>query len=423
MKNANLSTKLLMAAVILTVLCYFCINLTAFFSDPFSTTVAYSYTNNHAVTVSGYVVRDEAPIEGAGDLVYFSRGEGERVSKGGSVALVYENRQVLDDANTVRNLEEQLAQLRYAKSLASGVYSTVALDKNVNEALSTFHASRTRNHINSSIDAAAALRSAVLRYSYAYSGTGDLDSSITAMENRIAELTASISGSTTSIRATSSGLFSSLVDGYESVLTPEVLMTMTVDDYRGITPAPASGMGKLVYGSRWYFVTLLRESDAKGISAGQMVTLRFQSGLDRDLSLTVDRVSNARGGQVLVVLSSDQNLNLITLLRRQNAQLIFESYTGLRVPRSAVRIVWETVKDEQGNPVMNADGTEKKTQVYGVYTRWGNSARFKKVEILWQEDEYMLVRSLQENDAARRLRAGDEVITAAEDLYDGKVIE
>lgn len=423
MKNSNLSTKLLMTAIVLTVLCYFGINLVAYFSDPFTTTVAYSYTNNHAVTVSGYVVREEAPIEGEGELVYFSRGEGERVSKGGSVALVYDNRQALDDANTVRNLEEQLQQLRYARSLASGIQSTVSLDKNVNDALAAFHAARARDHVGSASDAASQLRSAVLRYSYAYSGTEDLDSSIAAMESRIAELSESISGATRSVRAPDSGLFSSLVDGYESVLTPETLTTMTVDDYRDIKPAPVSGMGKLVYGSRWYFVTLLRETDAKNVAKGQTVTLRFQSGLDMDLSLTVDRVSSADGGQVLVVLSSSENLNLTTLLRRQNAQLIFESYSGLRVPRSAVRIVWETVTDEQGNPVLNADGTEKKTQVYGVYTRWGNSARFKKVEILWQEDEYMLVRSLQEGDMARRLRAGDEVITAAEDLYDGKVIE
>ena len=423
MKNNNLSTKLLMAFLLLTVLFYFGINLAAYFSDPFSTTVAYSYTNNHAVTVSGYVVREEVPLSGGGELVYFSRGEGERVSKGGSVALIYDSQQALNDANTVRNLEEQLSQLYYARSLAAGVHSTTSLDKEVNAALAAFHTARSRGNLGALTDAAGDLRSSVLRYSYAYSGTEGLESSIAAMESRIAELTASVSGATVAVRASDSGLFSSLVDGYEGVLTPDTLKTMTPQDYRTITPAAAEGMGKLVYGSTWYYVTLLREADAKGLETGDDVTLRFQTGLDRDLTLTVDRISEAEGGQVLVVLSSRENLNLITLLRRQNAQLIFESYTGLRVPRSAVRIVWETVKDEQGEPVLNADGTEKKTQVYGVYTRWGNSARFKKVEILWQEDEYMLVRSLQEGDVARRLRAGDEVITAAEELYDGKVIE
>ena len=423
MKNTNLSTKLMMAAILLTVLFYFGINLAAYFSDPFSTTVAYTYTNNHAVTVSGYVVRQEEPLTGENDLVYFSRGEGERVSRGGSVALIYDTQQALNDANTIRNLEDQLSQLLYARSLAAGIHSTGSLDSEVNAALTAFHAARADSSVSHVSDAAAALRSAVLRHSYAYAGTSDLDQSIAAMEERIATLSASISSATTTVRAPRSGLFSSLVDGYETVLTPEILKTMTPEDYRAIAPAAADGMGKLVYGSKWYFVTLLREADTKGLSEGQAITLRFQSGLDRDLSLSVDRISSADGGQQLVVLSSNENLNLTTLLRHQNAQLIFGSYTGIRVPRSAVRIMWEAVTDENGQPILNEDGTEKTTQVYGVYTLWGNSARFKKVEILWQENEYMLVRSLQENDVSRLLRSGDEVITAAEDLYDGKVIE
>lgn len=423
MKNTNLSTKLMMAAILLTVLFYFGINLTAYFSDPFSTTVAYTYTNNHAVTVSGYVVRQEEPLTGEDDLVYFSRGEGERVSRGGSVALIYDTQQALNDANTIRNLEDQLSQLLYARSLAAGIHSAGSLDSEVNNALAAFHAARADSNVNHVSDAAAALRSAVLRHSYAYAGTSDLDRSIAAMEEHIATLSASVSSATTTVRAPRSGLFSSLVDGYETVLTPEILETMTPEDYRAITPAAADGMGKLVYGSKWYFVTLLREADAKALSEGQSISLRFQSGLDRDLPLSVERISSAEGGQQLVVLSSNENLSLTTLLRHQNAQLIFASYTGIRVPRSAVRIVWETVKDENGQPILNEDGTEKMTQVYGVYTLWGNSARFKKVEILWQENEYMLVRSRQENDASRLLRSGDEVITAAEDLYDGKVIE
>ena len=88
-----------------------------------------------------------------------------------------------------------------------------------------------------------------------------------------------------------------------------------------------------------------------------------------------------------------------------------------------MRIVWETVTDENGDPVLNADGSVRQSQVYGVYCMWGNTARFKRVNILWQEDEYMIVASAQDDDALRRLRAGDQVITAAEDLYDGKVIE
>ena len=423
MKNTNLSTKLMMAAIVLTVLVYFGANLASYFIDPFSTTVAYQYTSENAVTVSGYVVREEIEIGADGDLIYYTRSEGERVSKGGDVAIVYSNEQALRDANELRTMEHQLEQLLYAQSLAGSIQSTGSLDKEVSAALSAFQAARAGGNLKHATDAAQTLRAAILRQSYAYTGTDELDRSIAELRSEIKALTATVSGSTKTVRAPRSGLFGSLVDGYESVLPPKSLANMTPEDYRDLAPEETTGVCKLVYGSKWYFVTLMRANDAKKLAAGGRVLLRFQTGLDRDLTLTVERISAEDSGQCLVVLSSEEGLNLTTLLRHQNAQIIFEQYSGIRVPRSAVRIVWETVTDADGNPVLNADGTEKQRQVYGVYCMWGSTARFKKVNILWQEDEYMIVESVDADDPLRRLRAGDQVIIAAEDLYDGKVIE
>lgn len=423
MKNTNLSTKLMMAAILLTVLVYFGANLISYFVDPFSTTVAYSYTGENAVTVSGYVVREEIPITADGDTSYFIRSEGERVSKGGKIALMYSNAQALQDANELRALEEQMEQLRYAQTLVGSIQSTGALDEEVSTALTVFQTRRAQGSLSAASDACEAVRAAILRHSYAYTGTDELGDTIAALQDEIDALNASVSGATMAVCAPKSGLFSSLVDGYESVLTPESLADMTAEDFRGLAPGEKEGVCKLICGSKWYFVTLMLASDTKNLAVGEHVMLRFQTGLERDLSLTVERIGGEDGGQRLVVLSSQENLSLTTLLRHQSAQLIFARHNGIRVPRSAVRIIWETVTDAEGNPVLNADGTEKQQQVYGVYCMWGNTARFKKVNILWQEDEYMIVESAQADDPLRRLRAGDQVITAAEDLYDGKVIE
>ena len=70
----------------------------------------------------------------------------------------------------------------------------------------------------------------------------------------------------------------------------------------------------------------------------------------------------------------------------------------------------------------NEDGTTQETQVQGVYCLVGREARFKPVEVVWQEEDYMLVRPAEGTGESRRLRSGDTVIIAAVDLYDGKVI-
>ena len=259
------------------------------------------------------------------------------------------------------------------------------------------------------------LRSAILKRSFAFSGTETLEATISSLQQQITTLTASAGAGTTAITAPSAGLFSSMVDGYESVLLPENLAGMTPTDYRAIAPqAVSNACGKMIYGTSWSFVTVMRTEDMGKMTEGDTVSLRFQNGLNRDITMTVSSISKEEGGQKVVVLSTDSYLNLTTLLRHQNAQIIFNSYSGLRVPRSAVRILTETVTDE--------DGTELTEKTTGVYCLWGSAARFKPVDIVWQEDSYILVTPAEGATSTRTLRAGDEVITAAEDLYDGKVV-
>lgn len=425
MKTGTLATRLTLAAILLTVLIYFGVNVAAYFNDPFTTTLAYGYTSESAVTVAGYVVREEEVLTGQGDLIYVSRREGEKVSQGGTVALIYPSQEALDNANTLRDLEEQLQQLLQARNLTGGTLATARLDEAVSASLVDFRSELAQGSLEGASSAGETLRSAVLQRSYAYTGTEALEASIASLQAQVSDLTAAGSGGATRITAPQGGIFSSLVDGYETVLTPDMLEDMTCQDYRDLPAAAGGGgsVGKMIYGTEWYYVTLMRTDDMGSLKVGDSVTLRFQTGLDRDLTMTVERISDEDSGQRLVVFSSSRYLNLTTLLRHQNAQIIFDSYTGIRVPRSAVRILWEGVTDEDGEVVYRTDGTPEQEQVVGVYCLWGTTARFKPVDVVWQGEDYILVTPAEGTTGTRVLRDGDQVITAAEDLYDGKVIE
>ena len=424
MKTGTLATRLTLAAILLTVLIYFGVNVAAYFNDPFTTTLAYGYTSESAVTVAGYVVREEEVLTGQGDLIYVSRREGEKVSQGGTVALIYPSQEALDNANTLRDLEEQLQQLLQARNLTGGTLATARLDEAVSASLVDFRSELAQGSLEGAASAGEALRSAVLQRSYAPPATEPREAPIPPPQPQAGAPPAAGSGGATRITAPQGGIFSSLVDGYETVLTPDMLEDMTCQDYRDLPAASGGGsVGKMIYGTEWYYVTLMRTDDMGSLKVGDSVTLRFQTGLDRDLTMTVERISDEDSGQRLVVFSSSRYLNLTTLLRHQNAQIIFDSYTGIRVPRSAVRILWEDVTDEDGEVVYRTDGTPEQEQVVGVYCLWGTTARFKPVEVVWQGEDYILVTPAEGTTGTRVLRDGDQVITAAEDLYDGKVIE
>ena len=130
--------------------------------------------------------------------------------------------------------------------------------------------------------------------------------------------------------------------------------------------------------------------------------------------MTVERVGDPEGGRCTVVLSTDKHLSETTLLRRQTVELVFQSVTGVRVPKQALRVAGQTVTDEE-------TGEESTVQVTGVYTLVGEQVEFKPVTVLEQGDTFVLVEAAGSGRAA--LQPGDVVVVAAEDLYDGKVIQ
>lgn len=105
MKEKTLGTKLLLAAVTLGVLAYFSIQAVRYFGDPLTTTIAYQYQVEMSTVLSGYVVRDEAILtDDTSGLLQLQRAEGERISDGGVVALVYADQATLDRQKEIQSL-------------------------------------------------------------------------------------------------------------------------------------------------------------------------------------------------------------------------------------------------------------------------------------------------------------------------------
>ena len=115
MKRENLGTKLLMAAVTLGVIAYFGVGIFNYFEDPLSTTLAYTYEVSQGVDVTGFLVREESvlPDEDTG-VLRLSRTEGEKVSKGGTVATIYADADALSRQREVDELSTLIEQLQYA---------------------------------------------------------------------------------------------------------------------------------------------------------------------------------------------------------------------------------------------------------------------------------------------------------------------
>ena len=63
------------------------------FREPCTTPFVYAYTRNGSVETDGLIVRQEQVLPGAQGSLDVTRGEGEKVGKGQTVALVYRDDQ------------------------------------------------------------------------------------------------------------------------------------------------------------------------------------------------------------------------------------------------------------------------------------------------------------------------------------------
>ena len=416
MKKKRGLGKVLMAAAMLGVVAYFAVGILGYFEDPLATTLAYSYSVSQGVDVTGYVVRQELvlPDEDAG-VLRLTRDEGEKVSRGGTVAAIYADSDSLRRQTEVDELENRLEQLRYARDAALADEVALKLDSQITAALLDHRREVEAGQLRDAEDAGAKLRSLILKRDYTHTDAENLESRIAALEGEAAEKKAQVSASLRRVTAPKAGIWSAAVDGYENVLTPERVLAMTPGEFSGLSAdgAALSNTGKLILGDKWYFAAVVSEAEARSLKREETLFLRFTKEAERDLPVAIAYISEAEGGRCLMVLEGEQYLQELTMLRQQRAQIVTGTVEGLRVPKEALHA--EKTSSTQ-------EGTAK-TERAGLYCVVGMEARFKPVKVIYSGESFVIVEPDAAPDQEKlRIRPGDEVIVQARGLYDGKVV-
>lgn len=418
MKNNSPGTKLLMFVVSLALASYFGVQVYRYFMDPLSTTMAYSYQVEEEVSLSGYVVREELvlPNEDSG-MLRLDRMEGERVSAGGTVATVYADQTSLNRQEEIKTLTSRIEQLQYAQEAALGAEVALRLDNQIMQRILEYRGAVTAEKSHDAEMQGNELRALVLKRDYTSAEGVDLTQEIDTLKAQLQELKKLSSGSVRRVTSPVSGLYSAVVDGYETVLTPQSAAALTPTQFSQIQPLEAaSRTGKVVLGDSWYYTAVVTAEQAERMQEAKGgLSLRFTKGVERDLSVTIHAVGPEENGKCVVMLRGNTYLQEVTMLRRQSAQVIFNTIEGIRVPKDGLRIRTQTVETE--------DGEEEEVTTTGIYCVVGMEARFKPVEVLYSGEGFALVKGVAPADQESRwLRPGDEVIISARDLYDGKVV-
>lgn len=421
MKQGKPLIAFIMFTIAVALAVYFGLHVFDTLNDPFTTTMAYTYTAYDSVEADGLLIRKEQVLPAQNGIVDVTRGEGEKVGVGQTVALVYRDTQAQSDQAELDALAMEIELLEYAVTDSGGLQSAARLDESILQSVVALRSSTALRDYAQLEEQVINVKSNVLKRGYTYGDgltSADLTQRLQELKSQYSTLRHQTSSATTKITANQSGIFSTLIDGYETVLNPETVFQLTPSTLKtmleGGGTLNSGGIGKLITSSRWYFAAALPTDVADRLKTGESETLRFTGDFTQDVDMRVEKIGSPEGDETLVVFSSDRYLARTTLLRQQTGELIFDSWSGLRVPKEAVRMVKVSYEDQETKKQLEENRL-------GVYVLLGGRAEFKPVEVVTEGSDYYVVRATSTESTA--FRAGDEVIVRATGLYDGQLLE
>ena len=389
--------------LLIAVLGYLALQTYTIFHRTYKTETAIAYTMSDNITLKGVAVFQAVDVPGSGNLGYVVQ-DGERVSAGTILAEQYTD----DSQGTMR---EQLDRLDRAISLLTKSENSAGSDLSV---LTTQTRTALYNLLDQiDMDSYSTIQDAAEDFLLAQNklqiSTGQADGFGDVLANLQSErdgLAAQLNGLQT-IEADTNGYFVSSVSAAPVVRDTAELDAMSLADLQnmidaGQTPSNDGLAGHIVTGFSWRFYAVCSADLAARLSGLTRVSISVPGKQEEPLAATVvDVTADEETGLARVVLECRSINAQVLCLNYEEAEVSLHTYQGIRIDRSALHIV---------------NGQR------GVYVKYGDLQRFRRITILYEDDNYILVPEDGEVGSDNELRLYDEVIVEGSNLQDGKLL-
>lgn len=361
------------------------------------------------IKTTGFAVRDEAVLpdfQGGGYIVY-KLANGEKVSKGGVIAQIYNNSH---DALLDCELDKISGEVRMLDGLcridALNLKSPDVLDSGINEEISKLRINAAQNDYPGMFDRKNELVKIMSEKRMSMGKNEDISGRIESLKGREKELKESFSGEKKCIYSPSAGCFVNFLDGYESCVDYNDVKNSAIGDTKvenigGQTPRDC--IGKLINSGDWYILCRVCNEDAERIKKGGDCKISFVSEGAEDIACTVHDVKDTGESEKNVIFCCNNMNEEILNFRKGPIVIKNNEYYGYKIKKGAV---------------CYKDG------IMGVNIKCGNVISFRRINVLYSNNEYV-VASEKANDETDipYLKAGDNIVTEGKDLFDGKFIK
>lgn len=400
---------------------------------------AYMDTFSESVTLDAYVLRRERVISaGADGTVNYLVRDGEKVSVGEDLADICRGGSA-GIRERIGEIDDMIKALTAVE--ASAAYSSTSdatnIEARIRELLYSVSAGVATNDMMSATAVAEEMKAQLNRHAIVTGKIDGFGDRIEALKAERAGLVSQLTDVVRTVESDESAYFFYDVDGYESAFSFEDVDDLSLDDVFSMTEAeavtPASDdIGKLVLDYSWYIAVPTDRASTLYFEEGGEYDVVFNAA-GKTLRMRLRSILTGTGGgddRAAMIFECSTLPEDFEYTRMQPVTVTVSTYTGYRVPLSAVRVV-------------DVDGVE----VRGVYILYGNVVYFRRIEIILTQDGYALCDSMAgvpEDDGYNDfhytgetpaeteptepyeeipyLSLYDMVIISARGLYDGKII-
>lgn len=352
------------------------------------------YTCKESLSFTGVFVRDETVIysqyKGNGVMNY-TVSDGSRLSKNSTVAMIYDSYSQIYNRYRIERVSEELENLERANDRGVTDYAQPEfINAQIADSYKNLLLNLTEGNLDIVYDNSLDLLKLMNIYNVATNIESDFEPRIESLSTELKNLSAALKDPESTITSVNTGYFTSHVDGYESELTTAGIDTMTVEQIKDIianpdktTASERGAIGKVFSDYAWKMVGVIDVANRYFVNE----TLQFSIDSSEAVhTVTVDSITpTGNGNEAIIVISCDELDSELASTRVADVELTFVEATGIRAPRTAIRFQTET--DEEGVNVM----------VKGVYVMVGEQLEFKKLDVIYEGDDYVLSKNTSDS--------------------------
>lgn len=379
-------------------------------------------TLEDSVNTEGYFIRDEVLLDSpfTGNCIV-EVGEGDKVPRGFKVATVL-NPNYVDLIERLNEVELEILAMQKEIAEKEEFFSEdiLKIDKNIEEKIRLVAYESSNNSFLDIKSIKDSINELMLKKAEIMGNVGTPGELLAAKKQEKQNLLNNINANKKEVISAEAGLISFSIDGYESILRPENIESLTPQmleeikiKQRGkivnnLSVHAGKPFAKVIRGLDCQIAVVLDEGKLSDVKKGDRVIVRVNE-LGRNVKGRVSYRSQSFDDKYILAININEAINETTHIRRANVDIIRCTndeegiYRGLKVPMSSL---------------IDVDIKEGAARIVLVKA---NRASIRDVEIIMHDAEYAIIKSPDKTQSGT-VNLYDSYVVNPENIQEGQVI-